>query len=204
MKTPAGSPGPGPAFTLCWTGGSTEARERGNELRRVDRAPAAGQVVAGPGVEAGDAGEGVITGGDVHDPGAADVLAQRAHEIEPGVEQAEPVMGHLVGERDDAGEDRRRLAGAAEDVPGGAGLDERVVNPRAAVDRGAHRDVRRTALLADLLGDEALVDRAREDSGHAAAAGPESVVPHDVRRQPVAAVVQVEHGAADRGDQRVG
>ena len=28
--------------------GSAEARERGDELRRVDRAPAAGQVIAGP------------------------------------------------------------------------------------------------------------------------------------------------------------
>src|SRR6266566_9112848 len=165
--------------------GSAEARERGDELRRVDRAPAAGQVVAGPGVETGDAAEGVVAGGDVHDPGAvAAVLAERAEEVEPGVEQAEPVVGYLVGERDDAGEDRRRLAGAAEDVPGGAGVDEGVVNPCAAVDRGAHRDVRRTALLADFLDHAGLEDRALEDAGHAAPAGPAAVVPHHVGRQP--------------------
>src|ERR1700750_2035342 len=77
------------------------------------------------------------------------------------------------------------------------------VDPGGAVDRSAHRDVRGTALLADILGDDALVERALEDAGYAAGAGPEAVVPHDVGRQPVTAVVQVEHGAADRGDQRV-
>src|SRR5437773_4973253 len=38
-------------------------------------------------------------------------------------------------------------------------------NPRAAVDRGAHRDVRRTALLADFLGHADLEERALEDAG---------------------------------------
>jgi len=61
----------GPASSVTgWTRWSAEARERGNELRRVDRAPAAGQVVAGPRVEAGDSAERVVAGGDVHDPRA--------------------------------------------------------------------------------------------------------------------------------------
>src|SRR3954464_8976026 len=99
MKAPARVTWTRAGVYLCWTRGSAEVRERGNELRRVDRAPAAGQVVAGPGVEAGDAGEGVVTGGDVHDSGALDaVLAECAEGVEPRVEQAEPVMGHLVGE----------------------------------------------------------------------------------------------------------
>jgi hypothetical protein len=54
----------GGGAAMCWTRGSAEARERGNELRRVDCAPPAGQVITRPGVEAGDAGEGVIAGGD--------------------------------------------------------------------------------------------------------------------------------------------
>ena len=47
-----------------------DARERGNELCRVDRAPAGSQVVAARGVVAGHAGEGVVAGRDVHDAGA--------------------------------------------------------------------------------------------------------------------------------------
>src|SRR5262249_51424801 len=100
------------------------------------------------------------------------------------------------------GEDRRRLAGAADEVLADADAAEGRVDPGGAVDRGAHRDVRRTTLVADFLGHADLVDRALEDAGQAAA-GPETVIPHDVGRQPVAAVVQVEYGAADRGDQRV-
>src|SRR5690348_3450706 len=162
--------------------GSAEARERGNELRRVDRAPAAGQVVAPLGGEAGDAAEGVVAGGDVHDAVAAAGRAERAHHVERGVDQAEPVTGRLVGEHDDAREDRRRLAGAADEVPADADAAEGRVDPGGPVYRGAHRDVRRTALAADLLGHAGLVDRPREDAGHAAATGPVAVVPHHVGR----------------------
>ena len=41
--------------------------ERGNELRRVDRAPAAGQIVPGRRVVAGHAAQRVVAGGDVDD-----------------------------------------------------------------------------------------------------------------------------------------
>ena len=57
----AGGPGP-----FLVRGGE---RQRGHELCRVDRAPAAGQVVARVGVVAGHAAEGVVPGGDVHDAG---------------------------------------------------------------------------------------------------------------------------------------
>ena len=58
---------------------------------------------------------------------------------------AQSAPGGLVGQRDDAGEDRGRLAGAADEVPAHAGRVVAVVEPGRAVDRRARRDVRRPA-----------------------------------------------------------
>ena len=65
------------------------------------------------------------------------------HPVQGGVEQAETVPGVLVGDRDDAREQRRRLAGAPDQVkpamPSQPGVQ---VDQGRAVHRGAHRDIR--------------------------------------------------------------
>jgi hypothetical protein len=72
--------------------------ERGNELRHVDRAPAAGQVVPGRRVVTGHAAEGIVAGGDVDDAGVRNAgAAQRAQRVQRGVDETQPVVGILVG-----------------------------------------------------------------------------------------------------------
>ncbi len=124
--------------------------------------------------------------------------------VEEAVDRPERPSGDLGGERHDAGEERRRLAGAADDVP--AGLVERRVD-RDRVEAGrAQRDVRDAAMGADGTGDPVLEAWPAEDDRQAAAAGARwraAVVPHLVGLVPGAGRGQVQVKAADRRDERV-
>lgn len=96
----------------------SEVGERAHELIGVDRAPAAGEIVASYRRVAGNAAEGVVTGGDINDAsGKAGVLAQRAEGVKIRVDPAQPMAGQLVRKRDHSGEDRRRLGRAADEFP---------------------------------------------------------------------------------------
>src|ERR1700744_663279 len=132
--------------------GGERAGQGGHELVAVHRAPAAGQVVAGPGLVPGDVAEGVSAGGDVEDAGVQRVAlepAAGAQRVERVAEVAERVAGHLAGQRDDAREERGGLTGAAEDLPARAARLEALVDPGPAADRGRHRDVGGAAAAAD-------------------------------------------------------
>src|ERR1022692_4178881 len=120
----------------------------------------------------------------------------------------------LVGDRDDAGELRRRRAGPPAGDPGsrraGKGLEENYA-------RGAERDVRDAAVVPGDPADRVLVGGAGEDRRQAPSAGQRercdpqvpqrrgvvAVVPGGVGRGPAAGRVQVQGGAADAGDERV-
>ena len=102
---------------------------------------------------------------------------------------------HLIGERDDAGEQRRRQAGPALWPPPAVRAAE-ILGDRALA-RGVHRDVGDRAHAAGA--DAVLVTRPCEDGREpAAAAGPADVAP-----LPAAAAGQEQPGAADGGHQRI-
>src|ERR1022692_2657349 len=111
-------------------------------------------------------GDRVAAAQDVGDAGGADLREP----VQVGVDQPEPVMRDLVGEGDDAGEDRSRLAGAPGRIPAGRLALETLVHIRRTVTGTAHRDVRDTATAADNAADAALVPGPGEDSRSPAAA----------------------------------
>src|SRR5271166_5081858 len=101
----------------------SQVGELRNEGRRVDGADARRQVVAGQRAEALDRVEvpvlgerhGVVAFGDVDDA----LGVGRGQSVQVRVDQAEPVAGRLVGQRHDAGEQRRRLGVAGWGAVGG-------------------------------------------------------------------------------------
>ena len=92
---------------------------------------------------------------------------------------------------------------AADQVKADAPRDEGIVKHYRAVDRRAHADVGRPALFADHVLDPVLEFGPLEYSRYAAAAGSIAVVPDDVRCQPIADIIEGQHCAADRGDERI-
>src|ERR1022692_1267863 len=120
----------------------------------------------------------------------------------------------LVGDRDDAGELRRRRAGPPAGAPGSRRAGKRLEENYA---RGAERDVRDAAVVPGDPADRVLVGGAGEDRRQAPSAGQRercdpqvpqrrgvvAVVPGGVGRGPAAGRVQVQCGAADAGDERV-
>ena len=135
---------------------------------------ARGQVVAGTGAEAVDGvvgavlGErhGVVPRGDVDQAGC--VLGR--HGVQRRVDQAEGMVSHLVGQCDDAGEQRRGLARPAGHVPAGLLAGEALVGVHQPRARPAHRDVGHASLVSDDAGHTVLVRGPGEDHRLAAAA----------------------------------
>src|SRR5258708_5641424 len=102
-------------------------------------------VVAGAAVEAGHAGDAVITGGDVmehrHGAGGARVL-RIGQGVELGVGVAPACGGLLIDEGHEAGERRRGSRGAADGAQTGNGRGMTLNDEVAVVARGGKRDVR--------------------------------------------------------------
>src|SRR6185437_183340 len=128
--------------------------------------------------------------------------------------------GHLVGERDDGREHRRRLAGAARRGPAALAAGEGLEDVHRDAARRAHRDVGNAPLAAGDAAHGLLVARpavvhglraaggervrarvAEEEVVHVGAVG---VVPGGVEAVAGAARVQVEPGAADGRHVRAG
>src|SRR5579862_4764867 len=133
--------------------GSAGRRELRDEERGVNRPDTTCQVVAGQRPEACDGvelallreGDRVIAAGDVHEsgrPGGGQLVQRR-------VDHAKVVPRVLVRNRDDAGEERGRLARAADDVETwGPATLEALIHDGAAVAGAAHADVGHAALVA--------------------------------------------------------